>query len=162
MTYKKIRPEGAAHKAELREVEGQPAAPDHAQSASEMVVADHTRTFERAQLPMGEPGNHARLLYGASPVRGTIPALDRILSQSEEVTDAGVSVRTFVVGGGDAGARRRWIDGQLFGPGRPEVAPEEPDESQPLAGAGVRVPVPTGPRGLDAMAALDAPSLARR
>ena len=162
MTYKQIRPEGAAHKSELREVQGHPAAPDHAQSGSEMVAADHTGTWESGQSPSGELADHARLLYGASPVRGTIPALDRILSQSEEVTDTGVSVRTFIVGGGDGGARRRWIDAQLFGTGRPEVAPEEPDETEPLAGAGVRVPAPTGPRGLDAMVALEAPSLAGR
>lgn len=101
-------------------------------------------------------------MYGASPVRGTIPALDRILSQSEEVTDGGVSVRILVVAGGDGGARRRWIDAQLFGTGRSEGEPEEPDETEPLAGAGVRVPVPIGPRGLDAMAALEAPSVAGR
>ena len=148
----------------LRKVNGHSAIPDHAQTASGVVPGDDSGMARSGQSPASGTAAASRALLGSTRIRETIPVLESILATSDEVTDSGVRVRTVVLGGGDAGARRRWINGQIFGPSGRSALPTEPDDDvEPDddigtdfdVTAGVRVPVivpmPSGETGAAAL-----------
>ena len=164
MFNRQLGPKGPHQEMGLRQVDAQSAAPDHAQTASGLVPGDDSGHSDRGQSPVPDAAIVSRAVYGSARIREALPALETILATSDEVADSGVRVRTVVLGGGDSGARRRWINGQIFGPPTRSALPSEPDDdADPYddagtdydATGGVRVPaiVPT-PSGVTGARAL--------